>query len=256
METTMGCPDDVLLAIAETANLAHWKEQQRQKSSLNYGELARRGDEIEKALRGGERIHAEEEAHQRKLEDQRAEVTRRITSPNSAASAVLAASSSSSAASSAGSSGMRSPSSSPRMRHSLPLRPEGLDDLEVQSRAGRVFRTGAHLYLASVVSECKPRAPAISAAVDDVMAAMQKLPRSDVDKSLVFPLCIAGCLAATREQKTFFRERLAPHHAVGNCQRAVEVVDAVWAKREAVADGIVVDWRETMEELGFRLLLV
>ena len=249
----MGCPDDVLLAIAETANLAHWKEQQKKKSSLNYVELARRGRVIEKALRVGEGIHADEEAHQRRLEDQRVEVTRRITSSNPA---VLAPSSSSSATPSSGSSGTRSPSGSPRMTRSLPLRPEGLDDLEVQSRAGRVFRTGAHLYLASVVSDCKPRAPEISAAVKDVVAAMQNLPRSDVDKSLVFPLCIGGCLSATREQKNFFRERLSPHHALGNCHRAVEVIDAVWAKREAVADGVVVDWRRTMEELGFRLLLV
>jgi len=252
METTMGCPDDVLLAIAETANLAHWKEQQKQKGSLNYLELARRGEEIEKALRAGERIHAEEEAHQRRLEDQRAEVTRRISYSNPAP----AASCSSSAGSSAGSPGMRSPSSSPRMSHSLPSRPEGLDDLEVQSRAGRVFRAGTHLYLSSVVSDCKPRAPGISAAVNDVMTAVQNLPCSDVDKSLVFPLCIAGCLSATRDQKDFFRGRLSPHHAVGNCQRAVGLIDAVWAKRGAVADGVVVDWRETMEELGVRLLLV
>jgi len=252
----MGCPDDVLLAIAEIANLAHWKEQQRQKNSLNYQELVRRGEEIEKALRAGERIHAEEEAHQRRLEDQRAEVTRRIVSSNPAATGVLAASSSSSAGSSAGSSGMRSPSNSPRMRRSLPLRPEGLDDLEIQSRAGRVFRAGAHLYLSSVVSDCKTRTPGISAAVNDVTTAVQSLPRSDVDKSLVFPLCIAGCLSATRDQKNFFRERLSPHHTVGNCQRAVQVIDAVWAKREAMADGIVVDWRGTMGELGLRLLLV
>lgn len=253
METTMGCPDDVLLAIAETANLAHWKKQQKQKGSLNYQELSRRQEEIKKALRVGEGVHADEEAHQRRLEDERAEVIRRITSSNPA---MLTASSSSSVASSSGSSGVRSPSSSPRMRHSLPLRPEGLDDLEVQSRAGRIFRAGAHLYLASVVSGCRPRAPEISAAVEDLMLAVQNLPRSDVDKSLVFPLSIAGCLSTTRDQKDFFRERLSPHHTVGNCQRAVEVVDAVWAKREAVADGIVVDWRRTMEELGFRLLLV
>jgi hypothetical protein len=255
METTMGCPDDVLLAIAETANLAHWKEEQKQKTSFNYRELTRRGEVIEKALRTGERIHGEEEAHQRMLEDQRVEVTRRITSCNPAVTAALAASSSSSVASS-GSSGVRSPSSSPRMGHSLPLRPEGLDVLEVQSRAGRVFRAGAHLYLASVVLDCKPRAPEISAAINNVMTAVENLPRSDVDKSLVFPLCIAGCLSATPEQKNVFRERLSPHHTVGNCQRAVEVIDAVWTKRQAVADGIAVDWRQTMAELGFRLLLV
>jgi len=256
METTMGCPDDVLLAIAETANLAHWKKQQQQKNSLNYQELARRGEEIEKALRAGEKVHAEEEAHQRRLEDQRAEVTRRIISPNPAATAVMAASSSSSVASSSGSSGMRSPSSSPRMSHSLPLRPEGLDDLEVQSRAGRIFRAGAHLYLASVVSDCKPRALEVSTAVNDVVTAVQNLPCSDVDKSLVFPLCLAGCLSATGAQKDIFRGRLSPHHTVGNCHRAVEVIDAVWAKRQALADGTVVDWRKSMEELGFRLLLV
>ncbi|KAF5376163.1 hypothetical protein D9757_009338 [Collybiopsis confluens] len=50
METLTGCPDDALLAIAEISTLAHWKNTQRRNGTLNYRELVRRGDEIEKRL--------------------------------------------------------------------------------------------------------------------------------------------------------------------------------------------------------------
>jgi hypothetical protein len=51
METLSGCPDDAMLAMAEISVLAHWKRIERQKGTLNYRELIRRGDEIERHLK-------------------------------------------------------------------------------------------------------------------------------------------------------------------------------------------------------------
>ncbi|KIK66589.1 hypothetical protein GYMLUDRAFT_157062 [Collybiopsis luxurians FD-317 M1] len=50
MEALTGCPDDALLAIAEISTLAHWKSTERRNGTLNYRELVRRGDEVEKRL--------------------------------------------------------------------------------------------------------------------------------------------------------------------------------------------------------------
>ncbi|KAG8755843.1 hypothetical protein FRC14_003617 [Serendipita sp. 396] len=51
MQATMGCPDGVLLAIAEVVELAHWRDQEKKRSSLSYRELNRRADLIEQDLR-------------------------------------------------------------------------------------------------------------------------------------------------------------------------------------------------------------
>jgi hypothetical protein len=51
MECLSGCPDEVMLAIAEVSALAHWKETELGNGSLSMRELVRRGDEIERHLR-------------------------------------------------------------------------------------------------------------------------------------------------------------------------------------------------------------
>jgi hypothetical protein len=51
MQATMGCPDAVLLAIAEIADLAAWRGQEKKQGSLSYRELNLRADAIEQDLR-------------------------------------------------------------------------------------------------------------------------------------------------------------------------------------------------------------
>jgi hypothetical protein len=51
MQATMGCPDAVLLAIAEIADLAAWRDQEKKQGSLSYRELNLRADAIEQDLR-------------------------------------------------------------------------------------------------------------------------------------------------------------------------------------------------------------
>lgn len=280
METTMGCPDDVLLSIAEIATLAHWKAESIRSGTFSYMELNRRALEIQAFLHDGAGIHAEEEACQRKLEDDRQSLTRRLFLPNvgipptlppqnvAFAAAFGAASATSSTNSSAGSSGARSRSNSPpgpgaatptaTSPYPHSARPDGLDDLQIQSLAAQVFRQGAHLYLQSVVSEANP--VLLAACVRRVMLTAIQLPASDVDKSLIFPLCLAGCLSEDQTEREFFRSRLLPHKTVGNCTQAVRLMEAIWTKKaQAIMtgmSGIAVDWRQTMEEMGVQLLLV
>lgn len=51
MDSLAGCPDEVMLGIAEVSALAHWKAQEQQNGSLSMRELIRRGDVIEQQLR-------------------------------------------------------------------------------------------------------------------------------------------------------------------------------------------------------------
>ena len=43
MDLLMGCPDEVLLILAETADLAQWKRQERRLGTLSTRDLLRRG---------------------------------------------------------------------------------------------------------------------------------------------------------------------------------------------------------------------
>lgn len=51
MECITGCPDDVILAIAEISTLADWKTQEQLRGSLSVRELVRRANGIEQQLR-------------------------------------------------------------------------------------------------------------------------------------------------------------------------------------------------------------
>ena len=51
MDKLTGCPDEAVLALAEVAALAQWKQTELQRGSLSMRDLIRRGDLIEQALR-------------------------------------------------------------------------------------------------------------------------------------------------------------------------------------------------------------
>lgn len=53
MDKLTGCPDEAVLALAETAALAYWKHAEQQRGSLSVRDLIRRGDSIEQSLRQG-----------------------------------------------------------------------------------------------------------------------------------------------------------------------------------------------------------
>lgn len=67
MDSLTGCPDEVLLGIAEIATLSCWKTQELRKGSLSMRELIRRGDVIERHLRTQTEIVPSAEADQTPL---------------------------------------------------------------------------------------------------------------------------------------------------------------------------------------------
>jgi hypothetical protein len=94
---------------------------------------------------------------------------------------------------------------------------------------------------------------------------LQILGASPLDRSLIFPLTIAGCLAATRDEVGFCIGRLSSvgkdAESLGNCFAARLLIESVWQKRgERGSDvnngGTAVGWRDVMLEMNENPLLL
>jgi hypothetical protein len=87
------------------------------------------------------------------------------------------------------------------------------------------------------------------------MQLLNRLPPSELDRSLVFPICLAGCMTDDPAGREVLKVRLhAQEQNIGNLLQARAVMEAVWQKRDA--HGGVIDWRETMRDHHLNLLLV
>jgi len=87
------------------------------------------------------------------------------------------------------------------------------------------------------------------------MRLMNQLPASEVDRSLIFPICIAGCLTDDPMNRSTLSGRLqGQDQSIGNLLQTRAVMETVWQKRDS--HGGTVDWREILREQGRNLLLV
>jgi C6 transcription factor Pro1 len=237
-----GCPDDVLLALAEASALAHWKAHELRAGTLSVRELVRRADALERALRQGAAAAAAAQ-HRRHSYD--------------AAAAVAA---------------------TPVDARSQPGAPG--QDTDARRVVAEVMREAALLYLSTILSgpfsgksakalffsslfiSCiahvlplkKIGVPETLRSVQTITYTLQQLPQSPLDRALVLPLTLAATLTADRTQAITLRQRLAAIDvAQGNLARLGTVVDAVWARRDAGAPAV--DWRLAMREQRMNLLL-
>ncbi|KAH7106314.1 fungal-specific transcription factor domain-containing protein [Auriculariales sp. MPI-PUGE-AT-0066] len=272
MEGLMGCPDEVMLAIAETAELAAWAQHQRKTGKLSVRELVSRADAIERELRTQEAIR--EFATSSARTDYN-EFDRLLNQPltsevvPSPQVAIHSSSSSSSHPSPAvppiitlpslpDFSSSPHPSShhaSPLIQDAAPMPPV---DSETQMRlqVARVFRASAILYLYTVMSGPHPRVPEVIDAVATIVDALKHLPASLYDRSLVFPICLAGVMTNDPMHREFLRGRLSMHDTtVGNVGECRMLMEAVWERRDKYGEPAP-DWIQVMQDLNMNLLLV
>jgi hypothetical protein len=98
--------------------------------------------------------------------------------------------------------------------------------------------------------------PEISESVGKIIQLLEQLPQSEVDRSLVFPICLAGCMTDDHVRRDVLKTRLqAQDQSVGNLLLTCAVMDTVWRKRDGHV-GAVIDWRESMRDHNLNLLLV
>lgn len=142
---------------------------------------------------------------------------------------------------------------------------EARAEQERQARTVRlvsnVFRATGRLYLHTVVSQCNPDVQDIKVAVQSTIEAFKALQASDFDRSLVFPITLAGCMTDNKDYRGYLEGRLLQlgpkGQAVGNSGSCLKLMQAVWKKRDQQLTGPrIFDWIDTMNDLGWCLLLV
>jgi hypothetical protein len=272
MDRIMGCPNDVILAFAETAWLEHDKECEAAATVTASGGGCSRNPEADMMLQY--MLHA----RGMQIETYIPEVA--------------------------------GPAPLPSWERFVELQDtedRSTDaetaEREMRMKVAEVFKQAARVYLHSVIEGCDPQVPTIRRAVLASIQALtvrvsfsmfrdtrahalqgftpvhvfdfffgssfrQALRSSALDRALIFPITITGCLAATQAEVDFCLARFAnvgnDANSFGNCLQARELIHAVWAKRTAVgidASGVPVksqsiNWRIVMRELGEDPLLL
>ncbi|THH00366.1 hypothetical protein EW026_g2147 [Hermanssonia centrifuga] len=254
MLPVMGCENNIVLAIAEISSLAHWKESQRRRNCLSIPKLVERGTEIEnKYLTPGG-----------------------MSSPSTArvANGNLAGSSSSLAASGAYGLGLDTQQtmglnghvrvvngrngSTPMTMYTPPTEVELRRQL-----TNDIFRASARVYLHTVLSGDHPSCPEIIDAVTDTINCLRRVPLDkpqlsrSVLRSVVFGICISGCLTDNRDQRAFLMRLLQTQQSesVGNVAEVLDLMQQVWQRRDSNR-GAPVNWRDVMRESQRELLLL
>lgn len=214
MERVMGGDSTTLLALAETVALSEWKERAEEAGFCNLEQLKQRAAPIEKLLQ--ERAWRESHFDEAPV---------------------------------------------PIMMPDGTIRTESEEEGKMRVMSD-VFYGAATLFLASIVHGPNPRgksmvlmqlkaASDVAAGVQDVIEALHRLdilhPNPDINRAVIFPITLAGCLCETLSQQAFFRGRfqqLSPEAtAFGNTRPALELMEEVWTRRLL---GGVVHWRHVM----------
>lgn len=205
MLPVMGCENQIVLAIAEISNLAHWKEMQRRRGCLSVPQLVERGLEIESKYLSG--------------------VTSAFT------------------------------------HHAM-----NAAELEIGQRrrlTNDIFRASARVYLHTVLSGDYPSCPEIVTGVAETIECLRRVPvdmpvvSRSVVRSVVFGICICGCLTDDHRQRSFLLKMLETQQgdSVGNISEVRALMEQVWARREN-SQGRPVNWRDVMRESQRDFLLL
>jgi len=140
------------------------------------------------------------------------------------------------------------------------------DEMDFRRRVvSDVFRASARVYLHTVLSKGYPSCPEIEEGVAETIEFLKRVPPSEgmtsraVVRSVVFSICICGCLTDNPVQQEFLLRRLESlgeeANVFGNCAEVKRLMQKVWAMREA-RRGVPVCWGEIMQEGGSDILLL
>ncbi|KAH9995653.1 fungal-specific transcription factor domain-containing protein [Russula compacta] len=251
MMSVMGCENETALAIAETSALACWKAAHVRQGTLSVPDLVDRGRTIETEC-----------------------LPPRLLSPPHAARQV--------------------PAPPPPVPPHQVVSPQrgvllypaagggggggggGADDLAEKRRlTADIFRATARVYLHSVLSGEHPGCPEIREGVRETIECLRRLSSgvggqssnsgssgsssvaSSVLRSVVFGICLCGCLADDPDERDFLLRRLDEEEqaegGVGNCASARAVMQMVWSRRDpggGGGGGPPLSWREATQQFG------
>lgn len=242
MMSVMGCENSTALAIAEISALACWKEVHARQGTLSVPDLVDRGRTIE----------SECLAH---------------PSP-------MPAHPSLSGLADAGDGG--GPGAGAYGAAAAAGAGTDRELAEKRRLTADIFRATARVYLHSVLSGEYPGCPEIREGVQDTIECLRRVPagghhhgvqqqQSNVSRSVlrsvVFGICLCGCLTDDYAERQFLLRRLDEEQAggVGNCAEARSVMEQVWSRRVAASAGggsLSLSWRDAMQQFGGESLLL
>ncbi|KAJ2926860.1 hypothetical protein H1R20_g10251, partial [Candolleomyces eurysporus] len=121
-----------------------------------------------------------------------------------------------------------------------------------------IFRESALLYLHTILSNSTPAGVAeISSSVDEIVRRLDRLRPSNLDRALVFPICLAGCMTNDSNKRDYLKGRLQGlNETYGNLLQTRLLMEALWQRRDVSVSGEPVDMREIMRDQQLTVLLL
>lgn len=243
-EEVVGIHSWVLLMLTDTAALAAWKKETVAARRLNVAELLARAAPIEQRLRG--QLAALEKKLQRQIaagQNGRQQdplpsfslragfYSRHIAAGDAQAGELL--------------NGQRHPQShnADNQTPSLPApaHADGAAHLSVDT-ASYVWGLGVLTYLLVVVNGWQPEADAVRQAANRTLAELAALPSASCLRVAAWPLCVAGCLATTPQQRALYPgmvSEICGGELFGTVNEALRIMQAVWAAQDLEEGGSV-----------------
>ncbi|KAH7360401.1 fungal-specific transcription factor domain-containing protein [Rhexocercosporidium sp. MPI-PUGE-AT-0058] len=131
--------------------------------------------------------------------------------------------------------------------------------LDISRALTKIWAYAAQIYLHTAVSGWQPANTEITANVANLILSFQNLPSPALLRTLVWPFCIAGCLASEQQESTF-RDLVAamgPLQMFGTVRLALRIMEDVWGRRGSVEIERG-DWdvAACLRSVGHRVLLV
>jgi hypothetical protein len=122
----------------------------------------------------------------------------------------------------------------------------------------RIFASAALVYLQVIISGPRPEVLEIRQGVSRTMAALGELTNKDLVRNVLWPVCIAGCMA-TVEHESCWRDLISnvsrDRWSFSYPSKVLTIMEECWRLRKCKPE-TGVDWRTAMESLNIRVLLV
>ncbi|KAL6415777.1 hypothetical protein AUP68_02344 [Ilyonectria robusta] len=120
----------------------------------------------------------------------------------------------------------------------------------------QIWSGAGHIYLLIIVHGWQPKKLEIQHSVSNCIELLQEVSSPSWLRSLLWPLCIVGCLAP-EEKRSIIQERFSFLGALGNLgtvRETMQIIQAVWAREDLAAD--TWDVAACLRILGHNSLLI
>ncbi|KAI9172182.1 Pestheic acid cluster transcriptional regulator [Paramyrothecium foliicola] len=219
MEEFIGVYNWVLQMIGDVAALHSWKQVQIRAGTLPVHELLSRGQILEDAIRAGRQAL---EVQLKIFEEQGL-----AYQPSHIVTDVLGE-----------------------------LKGQAVADTPAYVNQNWVWAQAALIHVRLVMYGWHPCDPVIRETVTAILDCMCALPNSSCLRNVIWPFCLVGCLATPEEEDKFrlLASDLGPLRVFGTCKDAIEIMEAMWARRDEIDE--TWDVSKCLNILGHGVLLI